>query len=579
MVTISDQLKSITDRVNHYEQFYKLSKGRAFMLWYAVEALDLDQDSAHEAVSYDGGNDKSIDLFHIDDEFERVIIAQGKYSVKGNYNPTVGEFFELLHTSDWLRNPEMLRREGRADLAAAAVEYNEAISKGYSIEYIFVYLGPPKREIQDAAAIFTSSEAGNVPARSARVLHLDLLQQIHDEYINKATRIGSETLSVQKFFEQSGAYGKALVASISGEELRRLYEVHNDTLFDRNIRLFLGARKGSVNAVIRETLASPSERQNFWAYNNGLTFICDRYDVDEDTGNLTLHNFSIVNGCQTTVSVANSKNDASREVTLLARFIAASREPVVDSIIRYTNSQTPIRPWDIGSQDKVQKRLQKDFARDPHPFFYALRPGEVRNLSQADRKRFTRNGKLQVIQYDLLAQYLAAFNGLPSVAYKDKGKVFTTFRETVFATDLRVEQAMLSWLGGEVAEEAVREAIKEAAARDEKDEVRILKRGGKMFVLAVMAIILAERNGTAYLARLKRDVAGSNKTRERLLQYAKLAVIWYVQVVKDLLETGADLSQLVRTQESFPRIRDKVLAYWKVQSMSKAWVEDALPRL
>ncbi len=80
MVTISDQLKSITDRVNHYEQFYKLSKGRAFMLWYAVEALDLDQDSAHEAVSYDGGNDKSIDLFHIDDEFERVIIAQGKYS-------------------------------------------------------------------------------------------------------------------------------------------------------------------------------------------------------------------------------------------------------------------------------------------------------------------------------------------------------------------------------------------------------------------------------------------------------------------------------------------------------------------
>ena len=59
--------------------------------------------------------------------------------------------------------------------------------------------------------------------------------------------------------------------------------MHGDSLFDRNIRLFLGSHKGGVNAGIKETLETPTERPNFWAYNNGVTFICDDYDYDAET--------------------------------------------------------------------------------------------------------------------------------------------------------------------------------------------------------------------------------------------------------------------------------------------------------
>jgi hypothetical protein len=121
------------------------------MLWYAIEAMNLDQDVAFEVVAYDGGNDKSIDMLFIDEEFERVIIGQGKYNVKGQYKPTVGAFLELLHTIDWLRSPEDLQREGSEDLAAAAVDFNDAVARGYSIEYVFVYMGAPKKELIDAA--------------------------------------------------------------------------------------------------------------------------------------------------------------------------------------------------------------------------------------------------------------------------------------------------------------------------------------------------------------------------------------------------------------------------------------------
>ena len=124
------------------------------------------------------------------------------------------------------------------------------------------------------------------------------------------------------------------------------------------------------------------------------------------------------------MSFANSPTAAARDARVLARFIAAP-ERAIDSIIRYTNSQNPIRLWDLTAQDKLQKRLKKQLGNLPQPFLYVLRRGETRTLDAAERKKFRRtDGTLCVIQHDLNAQYLAAFRGLPAIAYKDKGKIF-----------------------------------------------------------------------------------------------------------------------------------------------------------
>ena len=37
------------------------------MMWYAKEVLELDEDVAYEEISYDGANDKDVDLFLLDD--------------------------------------------------------------------------------------------------------------------------------------------------------------------------------------------------------------------------------------------------------------------------------------------------------------------------------------------------------------------------------------------------------------------------------------------------------------------------------------------------------------------------------
>lgn len=581
-------IKYIKDQMESFSSTYNLSTGQAFMMWYATEGLELDQETAFEAVSFDGGNDKSIDFFYIDKFYERVLIGQGKFNSKAEYKPKSGEFLELVHSIDWLSNPESLEREGRGDLAEAGRQYKEAIDNGYTIEFNYVYMGLPSKDILDTLKHYNQSEMGKQTTKSASVIHIEILQRIHDEHIDKNTRINEYTLELYSYettnekenaaFEEKGPFGKSLVTSVPAIALKNLYQKHGDTLFDRNVRLFLGARKESINARIRDTIKDSRERGNFWAYNNGITFICDRYDYNEDKRNILLNNFSIVNGCQTTVTVANSDDTELADVKILARFISSPKEPIIDSIILYNNSQTPIHPWEIASQDKTQKRLKKDLSNEPNPYFYQTRKGEKRTLKDKERY-YMENGKIREIIYDKLAQYLGAFNGFPLVAYNDKATLFTKHREKIFPEDIKAEYAILVWRAGEISEELVRREIIDANKSGKDLNLRILKRGGKLFVLAICSIILTERNGAIFTNRLKREVVTSKKTEERLRAYTELALLWYVQEVKDMMDKEDEIPKLIRNQDFFPRLKEKIITKWKTQSMSRKWVDDALPKI
>lgn len=579
-MTQDEFLRYLSQEVQRYRKDYSLTEGKAFGLWYAVDSLGLQEDEAYEAVSYDGSNDKDIDFFYIDHESDRVLVGQLKFSSKGRYKGRKAELLALIHATDWLKDPESLVRDGRKDIAAAARDYGDAVGRGFSVEYVYVYCGAPHKDVDDAARQFNVTEAGNVPSRSCRVVHLPNLIAEHSERIDQATRIGTAimTCADAHSFEEKGGFGKALVTTLDGNQLRDLYLQHGDRLFDRNVRLFLGARKGGVNAGIRDTIDSGTDRLNFWAYNNGVTFVCDTYSLNK--AQLTLTNFSIVNGCQTTVSIANSSASAARKVRVLARFIAAP-ERAIDSIIRYTNSQNPIRLWDLSAQDKMQKRLKKELAALPQPFFYVLRKGETRQLPPAERKKFRRagSGPLCAIPLDLAAQYLAAFRGLPAIAYKDKGRIFSAHYDEVFPDQIRPEEVVLVWQAATVASNLVKKELEDAARKQAPQRVAVLKRGAKFFVVAAMAIVLHERNGNTFINKLKGEVAVSKATEQRLKNYATVALEWYVEAMQEAIDAGAEVSTLVRSQDHWAKIRQRLEGKWKVYSLAKKVVEDSLPVL
>ena len=96
------------------------------------------------------------------------------------------------------------------------------------------------------------------------------------------------------------------LATISGHELVRYYELYGKRLLESNVRTFLSLR-GNVNKGIYNTLRS-DEKHFFFAYNNGISATAS--EVDFDNGKIkSVKNLQIVNGGQTMSTIYKAKRD------------------------------------------------------------------------------------------------------------------------------------------------------------------------------------------------------------------------------------------------------------------------------
>ena len=104
-------------------------------------------------------------------------------------------------------------------------------------------------------------------------------------------------------------------------------------------------------------------------------------------------------------------------------------------------------------------------------------------------------------------------------------------------------------------------------------------RYAKFFVLAAMGLLLHERNGKTFLNKIKPEVAVSNATKRRLENYAVVALEWYVEITRELIESGTEIATIVRSQDQWVKIALKAKSKWKVYRLSKKAVAEALPKM
>ena len=563
--------KHLSAEVKRIAKRELVGEDAAFLFWCATNILELVDDDAREAVSLEGANDKGIDLFWVDEDEGRVVIAQGKYSPVFSLRPKQSQVAKLESSLNWLANPEALRRDGKPDLAQAAEDYLDAVKNGYGVELWFLYAGTKCANIEKHISVFNQNPEHLQNRRTMRHYHLEMLRATWEEIEGSARRIENERIALcggGVTFE--GPFGKAYVATIAAKEVVRLYEKYEERLFDRNVRLFLGVRKGSVNAGIAETLNDDKVRGNFWAYNNGMTFVCDDFASASDA--LQLSNFSIVNGCQTAVSLAQGPQGKLDEVSIPVRFIAAAAE-IVDDVIRFNNSQNPIRTWDIASQDKTQRRLKSEFAKLSKPFIYLTRRG---SRPKGDLKTFRENGKLRQIRIDVVGQYASAFRGDPVLGYKEKALIFSRNHDIVFPPDVTVSEVLLQWVCGEICKTVVKNRIASLST----PEARVAKKGGTLFLLAAMAKILALRNGATFLQQLTETTITSRAASERLKKYAEYAMDKYLQAALDQSTVeGQEISTLIRSREFYQKVLARIERAYSTESRAPKWLNEALPRL
>lgn len=172
-------------------------------------------------------------------------------------------------------------------------------------------------------------------------------------------------------------YGEdAAIVNASAFSIKQLYAQHNTNLLARNLRYHVAGR--DIDKAIAETINTDPD--SFWLKNNGITIICDWFEIDGRE--VKLKNFSIVNGGQTTYMLHKSINiNGEHDLYLPCKVIKISGDTEDEknsfalSIAKAANSQKAIKSVDLKANSPEQIRFAQ--AMREVGIFYQTKRGEV----------------------------------------------------------------------------------------------------------------------------------------------------------------------------------------------------------
>jgi len=134
-----------------------------------------------------------------------------------------------------------------------------------------------------------------------------------------------------------------------------------NSVFYENIRDYQGLNN-PVNAEIATTL-SGNRRSQFPLMNNGITIIAK--SVRQIGTRFVIHNYQVVNGCQTCNVLWVKKDELDDSVLVPLRLISTDDEDVIVDIIRATNRQTEIKEEQFHATSDYMKQLETYFETAP----------------------------------------------------------------------------------------------------------------------------------------------------------------------------------------------------------------------
>ena len=199
--------------------------------------------------------------------------------------------------------------------------------------------------------------------------------ELKSAYTGGFTDEVSLNLQEGNFVQLTSPY-RSIIGVIKANELVDVYKRRDvgNRLFNLNIRLPLTSKK--VNPRMVDTAASADEAANFLYYNNGVSAVCSGYQLEGNR--LTIQRFQIINGAQTVSALVKARRKAARpEVYVLFRLTETEESyggRLTENIIRYNNTQNPVKVSDFFSNDPIQEwlkgSLDKRAGKGPIPNFY-----------------------------------------------------------------------------------------------------------------------------------------------------------------------------------------------------------------
>lgn len=189
---------------------------------------------------------------------------------------------------------------------------------------------------------------------------------------------------------------KSLLCNFSGYDLAKLNNKYSNTLLGKNILYGENLRESlNKNSKTFESMFDTIDNESdlFLFYNNGITIISDNIDAKSTKGKekITVENFSIINGAQTTSTLgaylrnAEINNEQEKIENLKKVFVLTkiyeinnslkNYERISNNIKIFNNTQTPLSSRDMVSIRKEQIDLQEKLLHKSPNIFMHIKKG------------------------------------------------------------------------------------------------------------------------------------------------------------------------------------------------------------
>lgn len=345
------------------------NESKAFSFFAISKILKIDDDEIHSAIT-DGGDDRGIDAIFIESRAERKIIHLFQFKYVNDFSKAQNSFPSneidkiISFLECCLRKDSSLKGSCNALLWAKVQAIWAALEE--AVHVIQIHLcsnAAPLNETHRARL-----EEAIRPYQHATARQHDIIW--FSQTLTKAAQNEREfTLSLveDQYYGRTDGFAKGLIGTVRGDEIVNLIrdpdfpQEVDDTLFEDNIRLYLG-KENDVNRKILQTALS-RDNSHFWYLNNGITIVCEamEYQPRASSPKVRMRNPQIVNGGQTSHALFEAaRSDSIRisDVRLLVRVIETADRGFTNRVAEATNSQTPIRSRDIRSNDAIQVKIE-----------------------------------------------------------------------------------------------------------------------------------------------------------------------------------------------------------------------------
>ena len=156
-------------------------------------------------------------------------------------------------------------------------------------------------------------------------------------------------------------YEDSIIVSISAKSLKDLYQKYSKSgLFSANLRYYI--KKPKVDDKIVESITT--DYDNFWYKNNGIIILCDSFDLNQETQKVVLHNFSIINGGQTTTLIGKTAFD--NDFAIVCKIIPrryeddSAQAEFISNVAEASNTQKAISSKDLIANKPEQRMLKEE---------------------------------------------------------------------------------------------------------------------------------------------------------------------------------------------------------------------------